>query len=359
MHMLASVATEQAVDLISPARAAGWLGSEASLPGEFLCGAIKLYLGSLPIPVRLVVHDGNVESLLERLADDMLASFYSEQYAILHGGFSSAQIATFRARVRHPSRRLHVGDYEGYCAWLTKRIGHMGRMTEDSPVRLLLESFLSYSQAPTPAERLKVGAYAQSKIRSSRVLGEKGSFALQQLFEHVRGAHHVLNVEKNKEYQSKDIDLLVSGLAGGIPRRKIALDAKTEKYYRNHALEDWSNLSKNGEDGRGWMRYSEMDVLVTITWPTGEAYFSCFKTVRDQVLSGRLKLEQKKGTAEGQDYESLFWLLPVEQLFESFDDSVFLSLADWLPGTFGAEFTTRSIVPARFATRKLVPQRSN
>ena len=144
------VAAPPGLDLAAPARDAGWLGTMNFRSGEVLCGAVILRLGSHVIPVRLILNEPGIEPLLNYLADDLEVTKYDEQYVVMHG-FSRTQIATYRTRLGHNSSlRVHVGDYAAYCTWLKSRIGYIGGLSADSPVRLLLEEFLVFSLAPTP-----------------------------------------------------------------------------------------------------------------------------------------------------------------------------------------------------------------
>ncbi|WP_126223310.1 hypothetical protein [Burkholderia ambifaria] len=350
------VAAPPGLDLAAPARDAGWLGTITCRHGELLCGAALLHLGSQVIPVRLVLHDDGIEVLLQRLAEDLHTSLYLEEFCVL-AGFSVAQVRAFRARVRHPLKRLHVGTPDEYVAWLRARLGPLRSMVGNSPVRQLLEPFLSYSHAPPVTKRTPlVGSFKGSAIESSFDQGALGIQALSTLFQQVRGRWHIINVEEDRAWQKKGADLLVSGLAGGLAGPWIAMDGKTEnKDTGNLSLEHRSNLTL---DKLGWLWTSTMSVLASLTWPSGEVFFIDFRAVKAWVESGQHNLKLVKGTAKGQSYFSSIYLLPIATLLAQFpESSCFLSLSEWLPLAYDNQFTGASLVPARYASRKLVPQR--
>ena len=350
------VVAPSGLDLAAPARAAGWHGTITCRSLEVLCGAVLLRLGSHVIPVRLILNEPGIEPLLNYLADDLRASQYEEQVVVMQG-FSPAQIAAYRARVRHASLRVHVCDYAAYSTWLKSRIGYIGSLAADSPVRLLLEEFLAFSLAPTPSQQAQhVNNHKGWGTEESFLIGDKGAGAVTMLLQHVHGPNQVENVENDKKYQKDGIDILVRGRTGGAAPKKIAVDVKSERFDSSHAYED--RFNRNIAES-GWVHYSKMDVISSINLPTGEAFFSNFSVVKDSILSGRLKLKKKHGNAKGQSFQSLIWRMPIETLLDTFEESVFISFNDWLPSAYGGEFKSPSQVPARHAARKLVPQRSN
>jgi hypothetical protein len=344
------------LDLAAPARDAGWVGTLNCRSGEVLCGAVLLRLGSHVIPVRLILNEPCIEPLLNYLADDMRASKYDEQYVVMHG-FSQAQIATYRTRLGHksPTLRVHVGDYAAYCTWLKSRIGYIGGLSADSPVRLLLEEFLVFSLTPTPLRRPpRLNTHKGWNTEESFLIGDKGAGAVTMLLQHVHGSHHVENVENDNDYQKDGIDILVRGRTGGSAQKKIAIDVKSERYSGSHAYE---NICNQTTGDLGWVHKSKMNVISSVNLPTGETFFSNFSVVKEAILSGRLKLEQKSGSAKGQPFKSLIWRMPIETLLDAFEETVFISFNDWFPRIYEDEFNTPSQVPTRHAARKLVPER--
>lgn len=165
-----------------------------------------------------------------------------------------------------------------------------------------------------------------------------------------------MNVEEDRAWQKKGADLLVSGLAGGLGGPWIAMDGKTEnKDSGNLSLEHRSNLTL---DKLGWLWTSTMSVLASLTWPSGEVFFIDFHAVKAWVESGQHNLKLVKGTAKGQSYFSSIYLLPIATLLSQFpESSCFLSLSEWMPIAYGNQFAGASMVPVRYASRKLVPQR--
>lgn len=360
MHSLApgraTPAVQQALDLIAPAQAAGWLGTTACRPDEVLCGAALLNLGSQQIPVRLVLHDNGVAALLQLLAHDLHTALYAEQFVVL-AGFPDDQLIAFRKRVQHPYRRIHVGTVRDYQEWVSTRLGPLGPLPGDSPVRQLMECFLSYGRGRPPAQRVPaVGDYSHSRIAKSFDLGACGTQACMTLFSHVRGAHHVINVEGDRAWQRKDVDILVQGLAGGVSGPTIKSDVKAENFRSgNISLELEGNVQQGSP---GWLRFSEMDVLISIMWPTGDVFLMDFKRVQAWALGGNHSLAIRMGKAPGQDYNSKVVLAPIGTLFDTFDDAVYLRLDEWLPEAYAGQFEHPTLVCPQYHHRRLVPQRT-
>lgn len=345
----------QALDVLAPAKRAGWLNSISCRPGELLFGVALLSLGSQQIPIRVVVNDGDTGELLSRLHQELCTSLYLEQFVILVG-FEGATLEVFRQQLaQHPTRKLHASTYEGYLDWVSRRLGPLS-MLGDTALRTLLEPFLSYSNRPGPAARCPmVGSFKDSSIRFSFELGALGVQALTTLMTHVRGRHHVTNVELNPAWQKEDVDLLVRGLSGGEPGPLVKLEVKNENYLTgNISLEDISNTTKGSP---GWLKYSTADVLASITWPTGDVIFSDMNKLREYVYAPSTKIPLKAGWAKGQTYKSAFYCTPIEQLLDELPACVCLNLADWLPETYGHEFVHATQVPAKHSGRMLRPQR--
>lgn len=344
------------VDLVRPAINAGWLGASACGPNELFCGAVLLPLASQHIAVRAVQKGADTTQLLDKLADDLCTSFFAEQYVVMVG-FEPAHIAEFRQRIQHSERRHHAGSYEEYLEWLKTRLGPIGTMTPNSPLRKLLEPFLGFSRAPSPEKRATLRrAPKYSHIKKSFDLGYLGTQACATLFAHVRGARHVVDVENIPYWQKRDVDMRVRALVAGVAGSYIDLDAKTEDYRTgNLSLELFGNL-----EGRvpGWLHFSEMQVLVSIMWPTGDMILADFCQVRDWVLGTEHGLRISEGKAEGQTYHSLVALCPITTMLSRFNDSAFLRIEDWLDRAYAGQFEHPSLVPASFSSRRLVPQRS-
>lgn len=360
-HFMVNLGSERdshalAADLLAPARAAGWLGSTYCAPHEALGGVCFLYIGGQAIPIRRIIWQPGIDPFVARLVAEVQVDAYLEQFILLVG-FSVEQRIAVAEQLRHPYRRLWSGDIEDYSRWLVQRIGPLGRLAASSPVRQLLEPFWSYSggiQPAPPARVPLVGQYGRSSIKASFDLGALGVQACTTLLHYIRGGRHVVNVEESAEWQAKDVDLLVTGLAGGLPGAPIRVEVKNENYRSgNLTLEDISNQTKGTP---GWLRYSEAEVLVGCTWPTGDLFFMDFKRVQHWVYHAGHGLAVREGTAPGQTYRSRIFLAPVTTLLTVFDDAFYLRLSDWLPKAYGNQFAFPSLVPEEFRHRKLTPQ---
>lgn len=356
-HLLAERASHacEALDVLSPARAAGWLSAWACVPGELPGGVAWLGLGSQAIPVRLVVNEPSVSDYLERLARMLLTDFYLEQFVIMEG-FTPDLVAAFNARVAHRQRRIHVGTYAQYIRWVAARLGSLGQLPGSSPVRKLLETFITYSPTAGPATPVPMSVvYADSDISNSLKFGALGVQAVETLLCYGHGYAAVQNVEANKYWQSRDVDLLVSGQVGAQRFSSLKVEVKNENFTtKNFSLEKFSSFDHKTP---GWLRYSEADVLISGAWPTGDFVVMDFKKVRDWILSGNYEDWLKLGHSDKQKYKSQFYCTPLRELITRFDDVFCVKIDTWLPEAYGGRFAVKSLVEKQFLRRQLQPIR--
>jgi hypothetical protein len=340
-------------DLLTPARAAGWANAGACLVPEVHAGDVMLRLGSQRIPVRQLTHGPDVAGQLERVADSLLPAFFPEQFLVLHG-FSDEQLVAVRRKLHRHGYRFLVGNMAEYLKWLKARLGPLGGMPHDSPVRALAEPLLCFIRNSEPATREPVhGDHSRSKISESYKRGQKGVQAFETILAHRVSRHKFTNVENVRDWQRRDVDLLVQCCIGGQLERLIKTELKTEKYTSGYlSLEDIGNLTKGTP---GWLHFSECDVLVSIAWPAGEAYMMNFAKIKEWALSGKHGMRKAEGRATGQTYKSSFYLAPIDTLLQM-PETVVLRIQDFLPNLYRNEFPHASLVKKRFASRILVPQ---
>jgi hypothetical protein len=343
------------LDLLTPAHAAGWANPSAAVVPELHRADVLLRIGSQRLPVRQVANGPDAAAHIEQVAASLLPAVFPEQYLVLQG-FSSEDVARIRARFRRPGFRFLVGTFDEYQVWLNTRLGPLGCLGHDSPVRQLTERLLCFSRKPSPTQRVPAqGNFTHSGIRREFELGSLGVQALSTILMPSMGADALCNVEGVVKWQKKDVDLLVQGCVGGQPGPVINTEVKAEAYDTgNYSLEDYGNFEARI---KGWLHYSDASVLVSIAWPTGDLVLTNFKKIQSWVLSGKHNLRKTYGSTKNQPYRSLIWLAPVTTLLQTFEDTVYLRIDEFSPLAYRDQFKTRSIVPACYASRKLVPQR--
>lgn len=341
------------LDLCTPARLAGWRHAEVVRPDELLCGAAMLLLAGQSIAVRLVVNTGEDASpLLEQLRHDVLHAFFLEQYIVM-ADFTPEAIQAYQATFAGvTTRRVTVGSPQDYRAWLPARLGPLGPLPVDSPLRRLTEHMLCVTSAPEPKVKCdREGKHKGSKIEESFVLGALGVQAVETLFRFTRGKGNVENVVSNAAYQRKDIDLRVSGLGGAM----VDTEVKNEQYKKNLSFEHKSNAEADTE---GWFHYSAAAILCTCFWPTGELFLMELEKVREWVFADVNAFSLVPGRAKGQTYTSRCWLAPANRLLSEVQASVRISLNDWLPTLYAGQFKATTEVSAHLQKQKtLLPQR--
>lgn len=343
------------LDILGPASAAGWLSVWSCLPGELPGGVAWLGLGSQAIPVRLVLNAPGVSEYLEQLARMAMTDLHLEQFIILEG-FSPDLVIAFGRSLTHAQRRIHVGTYAQYRQWVATRLGPMGRLSGSSPVRRLLETFLTYSPLAGPSAPVPlVGNFDKSRIADSFRVGAEGVQAMTTLLRLGHGPAAVRNVEEDKAWQSLDVDLLVAGLAGAQHFKQVKVEVKNEDYRSgNISLETFSSFDHQTP---GWLHYSAADVLISGAWPTGDFIVMDFQKVRDWILGGSHQVPLKHGTAKGQTYRSQFYCTPIRTLLAQFDDVFCLKLDAWLPKAYDGRFDSNTLVPQQYRDRQLPPIR--
>ncbi len=303
----------------------------------------------------MVLNEPGVADYLERLARMLLTDFHLEQFVIMDG-FSPDQVAAFNARVAHRQRRIHVGTYAQYLRWVASRLGPLGQLPGRSPVRKLLETFITYSPIAGPAKPVPlVGNYGASGIKDSFRIGAEGVQAITTLLRYGHGPVAVQNVEEDKAWQRLDVDLLVSGQTGAQHFSALKVEVKNEDYRSgNISLETFSRFDHQTP---GWLHYSAADVLISGAWPTGDFIVMDFPKIRDWILGGQYEHWLRHGTAKGQTYKSQFYCTPIRALLSQFDDVFCLKIDTWLPDAYGGRFDRDSLVPAKFRARQLQPIR--
>jgi hypothetical protein len=351
-----------AQSILTSARNAGWRNTVACEPGAFLHCVALLALGLHHIPVRHLVFGPDAETAIPAVSADMSSCMHPEQFLILDG-FSERQREAVRAHVVRAGRRHHVGTRAEFEQWLISRLGPLAILDAASPLRQLLEAFASYLQAASPAERypMDLDYMKGSRINGSFNLGALGSQAIATLFGYVIGAANIENVEHDPAYQKQGIDFLIRGSAGGGDGARISTDVKAEAVEHgdrpspNISLETMSSYEAQT---LGWLYKSLMAALTTVNWLTGDVFFMDFAAIKAWIVGGEHGLRETFGHAPGQSYRSRILLLPAKTLFEKFPDkAMHLRLRDWLPVAYGDQFKYPSVVPARFASRTLIPQR--
>lgn len=343
------------LDFCTSARQAGWRHAEIVRPDEILCGAALLHLAGQAIAVRLVVNTClDAGPLLERLRHDVLHAFFLEQFIVMVD-FPQEAIATYQASfIGVRTRRVTVGCPKAYLAWLQARLGPLGVLPLASPLRRLTEHLLCASSAPEPREkRALTCSYEGSDIQLQFDLGQLGVQAVETLFGHTRGRAHVVNVESDKRWQSKDVDLLVgeSGLGGGVIQVEVKNEAKDTG---NIVLEKYSCYERKTT---GWLYYSTAEVLVSCLWPTGDVLLMDMAKVREWVKQKGDRLRLVLGTVPQQGYHSQCYLAPMNTLLAEVPDAVHLRLGDWLPTLYRGQFAAKSLVLPRAKHKTLQPQR--
>jgi hypothetical protein len=274
----ALVSAARPLDLLTPARTAGWQSANACTVPEIHAGDVMLRLGSQRIPVRQLVNGPGAEERIERVADSLLPGYFPEQFIVLHG-FSTEQTERVRRRLHRAGFRFLVGNLAEYVKWLKTRLGPLASVAYDSPVRALVEPLLCFIRKPQPVKPVPVrGDYSASGIAPSFKLGQLGVQAFETILSHQLGQQKFVNVEAEPSWQKRDVDLLVQ------LERLIRVEIKTEDYASsNLSLEDIGNVTKGTP---GWLHFSECDVLVSIAWPAGEVWIQNFSRVKEWALSG-------------------------------------------------------------------------
>lgn len=354
-HPARPSAVLDSIDLISPARIAGWRHAQAFQPGEMLCGVAQLQLAGQFVIVHQVVNSGeDVVPLLDRLQDEITASFFIEHYIVMNGFSVDVVTAAQRQFSEVVSRRVSVGGLQDYLSWLPARLGPLGSLSLESPLRRLAEHMLCVSSYPEPtAKRRAEGSYAGSAIKPSFDLGQLGVQAVETLLAHTRGDAAVVNVESVPAWQSKDVDLLV--LESGLGGRQIQVEIKNEdKTTGNIVLEKYSCFERRTP---GWLEYSSAEVLVSCLWPTGDVILMDFAQVRQWVSQNKETLRLVKGTVPEQWYHSQVYLAPIKGLLKEVPGVVHLRVQDWLPTLYTETFKKPTLVPRSLEHKTLRPHR--
>lgn len=332
---------------------AGWSGASACLPGEFVQGAAVLYLAGQAIPVRQVRWQGAAtEGVLEVVYQTIAQGFFMEQYVLLEG-FPPAELAAFALRCAEcMTRKIWVGEFAHYQRWLTERLGPLAGIPVSSPLRRLTEHLLCASSAAGPWRKSEFAcSYVGSAIQPSFDLGKLGVQAVETLFAHTRGEHGVRNVEADKAWQGRDVDLLVS--ESGPSTNWLQVEVKNEnKATGNLVLEQYSCFERKTP---GWLTYSTAEVLVSCLWPTGDMFLMDFAKVREWVKTTPRKLRLVTGTVPQQNYHSLCYLAPISYLLDDLPEVVCLRIADWMPALYGDAFTRPSLIAPQHTARVVRP----
>ena len=324
----------QATDAYRFASAAlnlGWAHAEPVAPGKHLAMVAELGIATQRIPVRFVEHAPGVSDFLAVLEQHMAASAGFEQYVVLEG-FSAQARNAFRLRMVCVAERcFHVGAYDDYLMWLTERLGVLAKVSPNSPVRALLEPLLTLPVRKVAGLADTKGDYAGSKIQPSFELGAWGVQAVETLLRRGFSPKSVLNVELDKFWQAKDVDLQVKpNLADA--KSWLSVEVKAEDYASGRmTLERFGNLTRLSP---GWMEYSEADVLISCMRPSGDVVITDFQLLqawyRENQDNPKL-LMMRQGRASGQKYKSLVYLADIAKVLQVVPNSVHLNLGPWLP----------------------------
>ena len=342
-------------DYATPAHAAGWRKVEHLIPGQALCGVVRLWVAESPITVRLLVNtDVTAQHLFFALTREIQSSPELESYVVIEGFSSTALTAMkgFARRVEH--RRVTVGRYADYLVWLCARLGPLAGLPSNSPLRRLCEPLLKYTAVPEPKHKVDLKAdYTGSRIKPQYDYGAKGVQAFETLLGYTHGLEQVSNVESKAQYQRLDVDLLVQDKGTG--SSEVMVEVKTEKYKTgNISLERRSNLTL---DTPGWLLYSKAEVLVSILWPTGDALLMDMERIRDWVRANKHRLRLVEGTVPQQSYKSQLYLGDVNEILAAVPESVHLRIGDWLPWLYQAEYLVKSLVVPAQDHKTLLPKR--
>ncbi|WP_434715715.1 hypothetical protein [Paraburkholderia sp. A3RO-2L] len=343
------------IDVTTPALRAGWRAADVLEPGELVAGAAMLQVANQAIPVRLVENTGGaVSAELDAVYLDILDTLFVEQYVIMEG-FPADEVNAFQRRFAQVRTRLvEIGTYADYMRWLPARMGPIGPLPMNTPLRQLVETLLCTSSSPEPRSKVPMrGDYSKSAIAPSFLLGQEGVQCIETLFRHIRGAAGVQNVELLAEWQQKDVDLLIR--EAGFGREWLPVEVKNEdKKTGNIVFEKNSNLELNT---KGWFVYSAAKVLISILWKTGDVVIVEMDKAREWVNSGRRSLRLVRGTVPQQRYHSLVWLAPVNTLLEDIPESVHIRLADWLGQLYAGQFEKTSLVEPGVQQKKTLKPR--
>lgn len=301
---------------------------------EVLSGYTFLPIGQQGIPVRALTKDPHQSCedhalLLSQVMHSMCQDFHLEQYLVLHQSPEHI-IAGVRERFAAVHNRiLHVGALADFNRWAQARMGPVAGMSKESPVRRLCEHLLStrargYGDLVVQSS---CAGYEGSKISADFKFGQLGCDAVATLFSRSLGSANVQSVEGIPAYQDMGVDLLVQAQPGCAP---LKVEVKTEKPLTgNIALEHLGNVrSQTG----GWLWTSDADVLVSVFWETGEAFFLDLKKVRAWVRDHVSSIPLVYGMSlSATNNRSQVYLGSIKRLMADIPDVAYLNMFEWLP----------------------------
>jgi hypothetical protein len=371
------------LNILETVARAGWQDANVLRPDQVLGGVVKLLLGNQYICVRLVVNDGgDTGPLLGAIERDVLnRSDYLESYIIL-AGYPNAEIKSYKARLSAiKSKLVTAGSPEAFIVWLRGRLGPLAKLPLSSPLRKLAEPFRCAIGKPEPLEKRPiVGSYVGSPIEPSYALGQLGVQAIATLIGYTRSESDVINLEADRKWQRKDVDLEIREFTTLLNR--ILVEVKNEdKYTGNLVLEKYSKYAwkkdwfvmKDGQyvvkNGRyvkrpdrhdmgndktaGWFKYSEAECLVTCLWKSKDVVIFDMEKLREWVASRLKKIPLLEGTVPQQDYLSQFYCVDINEVLTDLPDAVHLRLSDWLPNLYGNQESLQpSLVHASVQSEK-------
>jgi hypothetical protein len=360
---------------------AGWRGAQAVRPEDMLFAGALLQLADTTIPVRLVVNTGaNMSPLLDQLRFDILHSCLLEQF-VLMVGFDIEVVRAYRATFADiRTVRVTVGAILDYRLWVRTRLGPLAKLPLTSPLRTLTEPLLCVSAKPEPHEmRRAVGSYKTSAIRRSFELGRDGVRAISTFFSFVCSSEDVVNVEEDREYQRKDIDLKirVAGPGARVIETEIKAEDKdtgnvaleTYSYFGEKLDERWRNGKRkwkevpDSDKTKGWFDEesgSQALCIVSCLWKTGDVIVMDLQKLREWVRANPDKAPLFPCTVEEQNYVSQCHIVNINNILAELPDAVHFRLAEWLPNLYGKMFNEKSLVTTPAALRKtLHPRRVN
>lgn len=289
-----------------------------------------LQLGAQTIVVRAVSpHTPGYQADVSQLAQIVANSGQAEEVIVLLGVSGEAGAKMHWAASSNARGHRVVVGYQAYCDWLSARLGRLAKMPYTSPVRQLGEYFAQVnSRTPDIAPEAKAYSRQASYIETSFELGDKGEAVVAALIQAVAPPLSVVSVADDRNYQLRDIDMLLVGPERN-PQLALNLEVKTEdKETENLTLEAVGNL---GKGSLGWFWYSQADVLISVMATTGDVLVCGLKQVRNWLTDNPDTIPVRKGTVPGQPYKSLIYIPKLTWLLDTFVESFHLQLTEWAP----------------------------
>lgn len=162
-------------------------------------------------------------------------------------------------------------------------------------------------------------------------IADKGTEHITQYLKSFSEIIEVINVENNKDYQEKDIDLLVVKKED-LKEKVVRIEIKVDRYHTtgNFFFETVSNTLK---ETNGCFMYSEADLLFYYFINIQKLYILPMKETRDWFIENVDRFKEKRCTSSvgnGGSYASIGRAVPRKVVLDEVEGAVLVDLTDYL-----------------------------